>query len=109
MLDCDSLDLFIPQIPHFGNTASGGRRPLELKYSYPSSLGHVVSEYIWLWGSISKTLGGVREQTDRQTDRQTEGQTDRQTDRQKLQLYYSRCIQKIHILNSGLVSNILSL
>ena len=47
----------------------GGRRPLEIKYTYPSTLGHVVSEYIWLWGSISKTLGGVREQTDRQTDR----------------------------------------
>ena len=48
---------------------SGGRRPLKMKYIYPSTLGHVVSEYIWLWGSISKTLGGVLEQTDRQTDR----------------------------------------
>ena len=33
---------------------SGGRRPLEMKYTYPSTLGHVVSEYIWLLGSISK-------------------------------------------------------
>ena len=46
---------------------SGGRRPLEMKYIYPSTLGHVVSEYIGLWWSISKTLGGVREQTNRQT------------------------------------------
>ena len=46
---------------------SGGGRPLEMKCAYPSTLGHVVSEYIWLWGSISKTLGGVREQTNRQT------------------------------------------
>ena len=38
---------------------SGGRRPLELKYAYPSTLGDVVSEYIWLWESISKTLGVV--------------------------------------------------
>ena len=30
-----------------------------MKYTYPSKLGHVVSEYIWLWGSISKTLGVV--------------------------------------------------
>ena len=25
---------------------SGGRRPLEMKYTYPSTLGDVVSEYI---------------------------------------------------------------
>ena len=56
---------------------SGGRRPLKMKYTYPSALGHVVSEYIWLWGCISKTVGGVREQTDKQTDKE-------------LQLYYSR-------------------
>ena len=40
---------------------------MEMKYTYPSTLGDVVSEYIWLWGSISKTLGGVYEQTN--TDR----------------------------------------
>ena len=38
---------------------SGGRHPLEMNYTYPSTLGHVVSEYIWLCGSISKTLGVV--------------------------------------------------
>ena len=31
--------------------------PLEIRCTYSSSLGHVVSEYIWLWGSIMKTLG----------------------------------------------------
>ena len=36
---------------------SGGRCPLEMKYTYPSSLCHVVSEYIWLGWYISKTLG----------------------------------------------------
>ena len=36
-----------------------GRRPLEMKFTYPDTLGHVVSEYIWLWQSISKTLGVV--------------------------------------------------
>ena len=35
---------------------SGGRRPLGMKYTYPNTLGLVVSEYIWLWESISKTL-----------------------------------------------------
>ena len=34
---------------HFPAT-SGGRRPLENKYTYPSTLGDVVSKYIWLWG-----------------------------------------------------------
>ena len=58
---------------------SGGIRPLEMKYTYPSTLGHVVSESIWLWESVSKTLGGVREQTDRQ----------------ELQLYYSRYINAL--------------
>ena len=38
---------------------SGGRCPLEMKYTYPSTLGHVVSECIWLWESISQTLGVV--------------------------------------------------
>ena len=38
---------------------SGERCPLEMKYTYPSTLGHVVSEYIWLWGSIAKSLGVV--------------------------------------------------
>ena len=38
---------------------SGGRRPLEMNYTSSSSLCHVVSEYIWLWQSISKTLGVV--------------------------------------------------
>merc|ERR1712121_383417 len=38
---------------------SGGRRPLEMKYASSSSLRHVVSEYIWLWQFISKTLGVV--------------------------------------------------
>ena len=37
----------------------GGRCPSEMKYTYPSTLGHVVSEYIWLWESISKTLGVI--------------------------------------------------
>ena len=36
---------------------SGGRRPLEMKCTYSSSLRYVVSEYIWLWQSTSKTLG----------------------------------------------------
>ena len=27
---------------------SGGRRPLEIKYTFPSTLGHLVSEYMWL-------------------------------------------------------------
>ena len=35
---------------------SGGRRPLEMKYTYLSNLGHIFSHYIWLWESISKTL-----------------------------------------------------
>ena len=47
------------------------RRPLEMRYTYPSNLSHVVSEYIWLCGSISKILGGVCEQTDRQTEATT--------------------------------------
>ena len=38
---------------------SGGRRPLEMKYTFPNTLSHVVSEYIWFWGSIFKTLGVV--------------------------------------------------
>ena len=25
-------------------------------YTYPNALGHVVSEYIWIWGSISKFM-----------------------------------------------------
>ena len=54
---------------------SGGRRPLEMKYTYPSTLGHVLAEYIWFWEFISKTLGGVREQTNKQTNRQTEATT----------------------------------
>ena len=29
-------------------STSWGRRPLEMKYIYPSTLGHGVSEYIWL-------------------------------------------------------------
>ena len=33
---------------------SGGRCPLEIKYTFPITLGHVVSKYIWLWDSISK-------------------------------------------------------
>ena len=52
--------------PH--SSLTGG--PLEMSYTYPSSLGHGLSEYIWLWESISKSLGGVREQTNKQTDRQ---------------------------------------
>ena len=38
---------------------SGGRPPLKMKYTYPSTLHHVVSEYIWVWQSISKALGVV--------------------------------------------------
>ena len=38
---------------------SGGRCPLEMKYTYPSSLCHVVSEYIWLGLYSSKTHGLV--------------------------------------------------
>ena len=41
------------------HVSSGGRRPLEMKDTYPSTLGDVPSEYIWLTGSISKTLGVV--------------------------------------------------
>ena len=41
-----------------------------MKYTYPSTLGNVISEYIWLWGSISKTLG-VHEQTNKQTETTT--------------------------------------
>ena len=26
---------------------SGGGCPFEMKYTYPSTLGHVVSEYVW--------------------------------------------------------------
>ena len=33
---------------------SGMRRPLEMKYIYSSTLGHAVSEYIWLWGLSAK-------------------------------------------------------
>ena len=40
-------------------TPSGGRRPLEMKYTFSITLGHVLSEYIWLWGSISKSPGVV--------------------------------------------------
>ena len=40
-------------------TPSGGRRPLEMKYTYPSALVHLLSEFMWLWGSISKPLGVV--------------------------------------------------
>ena len=32
---------------------SGGRCPLKMKYTCPVTLGHVVSEYIWLWWSMS--------------------------------------------------------
>ena len=42
-----------------------------MKCTYPSTLGNVVSEYIWLWGSISKILRGIREQTNRQTEATT--------------------------------------
>ena len=38
---------------------SGGRCPLEMKYTFLSTLHHVGSEYIWLLGSVSKTLGVV--------------------------------------------------
>ena len=38
---------------------SGGRRPLEMKHTYPSTLGREVSEYIWFWGSVSKTPEAV--------------------------------------------------
>ena len=34
---------------------SGGRSPLEIKHAYPNTPCHVVSEYIWLGWSISKT------------------------------------------------------
>ena len=33
--------------------------PFEMKYTFPNTLSLVVSEYMWLWGSISKTLGVV--------------------------------------------------
>ena len=32
---------------------------MEMKYTYPRALGHIVSEYIWLSESISKILGVV--------------------------------------------------
>ena len=35
---------------------SGWRCPLEKRYTFPSSLGHGLSEYIWLWLPISKIL-----------------------------------------------------
>ena len=35
------------------------RRPLEMKHTYPSTLSHVVSEYIRLWEFIPKTPGVV--------------------------------------------------
>ena len=41
---------------YFFPAPSGGRRPLEMRYTYPITLVHVVSGYIWLWKSISKTL-----------------------------------------------------
>ena len=44
--------------------------PLKMKYTYQSALGHIISEYIWLWGSISKTLE-AREQTNRQIEATT--------------------------------------
>ena len=45
-----SGSLFFPAL-------SGGRCPLEIKYTYPITLGHLVSEYIiWLWDSIAKTI-----------------------------------------------------
>ena len=33
---------------------SGGKRPLEMKYTYPNTLSHAVSEYIQLWGLSPK-------------------------------------------------------
>ena len=39
--------------------SSVGKIPLEFKYTYRSALGHVVSKYIWLWWSNSKTIGVV--------------------------------------------------
>ena len=44
---------------HIFPSPSGGRCLLEMKYTYPSTLGHVVSEYIWLLGYISKITGAV--------------------------------------------------
>ena len=38
---------------------SGGRHPLEMKYSYPGSLCNVVLEYIWLKWFISKNPWSV--------------------------------------------------
>ena len=42
-----------------------------MKNTYPNTLDNVVSECIWLRGSISKTLGGVREQTNKLTEATT--------------------------------------
>ena len=35
---------------------SGGRRPLEMKYTFSNTRSRVVSEYIWLWGLSPKLL-----------------------------------------------------
>ena len=48
--------MFLP-IPSVAPSA--GRRPLEMKYTFPNTLSPVFSEYMWLWESISKTLGVV--------------------------------------------------
>ena len=32
---------------------------MEMKYTYPITLVHLLSDYIWLWDSISKTLGMI--------------------------------------------------
>ena len=36
-------------------TPSGGRCPLEMRYTNPSSLGHGLSENVWLWGLSAKS------------------------------------------------------
>ena len=38
---------------------SEGRCPLEMKCNYPSTLGHGILEYIWLWGLSPKTPWAV--------------------------------------------------
>ena len=93
---------------------------MEMKYSYPSTLGHVVSEYIWLWGvylqnprsgglhfpapsggrcplemkyTYPSTLGHVVSEyiwLGGLSPKPLEEFVNKQTDRQELQLYYSR-------------------
>ena len=41
--------------PKLSVAPSGGRRPLEIKYTFPNTLSRVVSEYIWLGDLFPKS------------------------------------------------------